>query len=115
MKQKQEISLRDLSKYLLTLESSGGAAQYLLVQAETLLFMCNETSRCYGVEPNEFNDLLQEIVYDVEEEINLLEDVKKIIDAEQNKEKKNHPVFKYQSPDAWFTPSHSQKTGHVIG
>ena len=115
VKEKTEITLQDITEYLKILESSGGAAQYLLVQAETFLFMCNELSKCYGMNANKFNELLNDIVHDIEEEINTLEDIKRIIEHEQQTEKKKHPLFKYESPDSWFTPNHSQKTGHVIG
>ena len=115
IQKKPEISLKDFSEYLAILESTGGATQYLLVQAETFLFMCNEIKKCYGMNSHKFNELLNEIAQDIEEHIILLEEIKKIVEQEQNKDKKNHPLFKYQSPDAWLTPSHSQKTGHVIG
>ena len=80
-----------------------------------MVFMCNEIKRCFGMNSSKFNELLNEVVQDIEEHIILLEEIKKIVDYEQNKGKMKHPVFKYQSPDAWLKPSHSQKTGHVIG
>jgi rubrerythrin len=114
VQEKKEISLEDLTEYLRILESAGGAAQFLLVQAETFLFMCNEIKRCYGMNADKFNELLNEIVQDIEEHIILLEEIKKIVDHEQHREREKHPLFRYQSPDSWLTPSHSQKTGHVI-
>jgi len=111
---KAEISLEDISDYLQILESEGGAAQYLLVQAETFLFMSNEISRIYGMDSKQFNNLLNEMVRDIEENIHLLEEVKHTVEQEYDEDKKHHPTFKYQSPDAWLTPSHSQKSGHVI-
>jgi len=39
VKQKEKITLEELADYLEQLESSGGAVQYLLIQAETFLFM----------------------------------------------------------------------------
>ena len=39
IRKKERISINDLLKYLEILESSGGATQYLIVQAETFLFM----------------------------------------------------------------------------
>ena len=114
VKKKKEISLEELTKYLGILESEGGATQYLLVQAETFYFMCNEIKKCKGMNSRKFNDLLNEIVRDIEEHISLLEEIKNIVEQNQNMGKTEHPLFKYQSPDAWLTPSHSQKTGHVI-
>ena len=108
-KEKEEITLEELSDYLRMLESTGGATQYLLVQAETFLFMSNEITKLYGMDSQKFNDLLNEIIQDIEENIHLLEDIKNIIQNEQNKNKKKNPLFKYQTPDAWLTPSHSQQ------
>jgi hypothetical protein len=62
----------------------------------------------------EFNQLLQGMVQDIEKHIHLLEEIKTEIQKQQNKNKKKHPAFKYQSPDSWVRPSHSQKTKHVI-
>jgi hypothetical protein len=87
------------------LESSGGAAQYLLIQAETFLFMSKEISRLYEMDFLEFNNLLNEIAKDVEEHIQLLEDIKEIIANQQEEDDQvMHPTFKYQRPDAWITP-----------
>lgn len=109
VKEKEEITLQELSDYLTILESTGGAAQFLLVQAETFLFMSNEIIKLYGMDSQKFNELLNEIIQDIEENIRLLDDINNIIQNEQNKNKKKNPLFKYQTPDAWFTPSHSQQ------
>lgn len=102
---KEKISLDDFAGFMETLESSEGADQYLLVQAETFLFMSDEIRRLYGMEFSKFNDLLNEIVQDIGVHITLLEDIKDIISEEQDKGKKAHPVFKYQRPDAWYPPT----------
>jgi hypothetical protein len=108
-KEKEEITLEELSYYLQVLESTGGAAEYVLVQAETFLIISSEITKLHGMASREFNKLLKEIIHDVEETIYLLEDIKKIIHNEQNKNKKKNPIFKYQTPDAWFMPSCSQQ------
>jgi hypothetical protein len=108
-KGKEEITLEELLDYLQILESTGGAAQYLLAQAETFLTLSNEITKLYGMASQQFNELLNEIIQDIEENINLLENIKNIIQNEQNKNKKKNPLFKYQTPDAWFTPSRSQQ------
>jgi hypothetical protein len=108
-KEKKEITLEELSDYLQILESTGGAAQYLLAQAETFITLSNEITKLYGMASQQFKELLNEIIQDIEENINLLEDIKSIIQTEQNKNKKKNPLFKYQTPDAWFTQSHSQQ------
>lgn len=114
VKQRKEVTVNELSDFLQILESSGGAAQYLLVQAETFLFMSQEITKFYGMDAKEFNQLLQGMVQDIEKHIDLLEQIKTEIEKQQNKNKKTHPVFKYQSPDSWYSPGHSQKTKHVI-
>ena len=111
---KETISVTELSDYLEILESAGGAAQYLLVQAETFLLMSREISKFYGMSGKEFSDFLNDMVREIEEHILLLEEIKSKIEQHQNKGKNKQPQFKYQTPDAWFMPSHSQKTGHVI-
>jgi hypothetical protein len=107
--EKEEIAVEELSDYLQILESTGGAAEYLLVQGETFLILSNEITKLHGMASREFNKLLKEIIHDVEETIYLLEDIKKIIHDEQSKNKKKNPLFKYQTPDAWLTPSPSQQ------
>ncbi len=114
VKKRKQVTVNELSDFLQILESSGGAAQYLLVQAETFLFMSQEITKFYGMDAKKFNELLEAMVQDIEKNIDLLEEIKTEIEKQQNKDKKTHPAFKYQSPDSWITPSHSQKTKHVI-
>ena len=109
IKEKEKISINELLKYLEILESSGGAAQYLLVQAETFLFMSDTLSKFYGNGSKKFNDIINEMVQNIEDNIILLENIKKTIQQEINKKNKNAPIFKYKTPDAWFIPSHTQK------
>ena len=113
VKGKKEITIEELAEYLEVLESSGGASQYLLVQAETFLYMTKEISKAYGMDSEKFNDYLKEIINDIEEHMLLLEEIKSIMENELTMDKKKHPSFKYQSPDAWFVPTHSQRTNHV--
>ena len=104
IKDADKVTVDELLDYLELLEGSGGAAQYLLVQAETFLFMSNEISRLYGMELSKFDELLNEIVRDIEDHIEVLETIKHTLLEEQNKNQEKHPVFKYQNPDAWITP-----------
>ncbi|MBT8172013.1 hypothetical protein KJN74_03995, partial [Candidatus Bathyarchaeota archaeon] len=107
--EKEKITPDELSKYLDILESSGGAAQYLLVQAETFLFMSNTLSKFYGNGSKKFYDLLNEMVLDIEENILVLEEIKRILQKESHINQKKDPIFKYQAPDSWFIPSHTQQ------
>jgi len=109
IKDKKEVTVNELLDYLELLESSGGAAQYLLVQAETFLFMSDEISRLYGMDFFRYNELLNEMVRDVEEHISILETIKNSLLDEQNKDQNKHPVFKYQNPDAWLSPISSRE------
>lgn len=114
IKEKKVVTIEDLTEYLRILEGSGGASQYLLVQAETFLLMTDEINKLYGMDSKKFSNKLKEIVRDIEEHIRLLQEVNSIIENEQTKDKDKHPSVKYQTPDAWFVPTHSQKEEHVI-
>ena len=114
VKTKKEVTIDDLTEYLEIMESSGGASQYLLVQAETFLLMSNEIEKVYGIDSKECNKQLRETIRDIEEHIRVLEEITSTIEFEQTKDKKGHPSFKYQTQDAWFVPTHSQREEHVI-
>ena len=107
VKKKKKISAQQLSDFLSTLEHSGGAMQFLHIQVETFLFMAKEISKMYKMDMESFNKHIMEIAQQVEEHIELLEEVKEKI-AELTTEKKDkvqHPVVKYQNPDAWYPPT----------
>ena len=114
IKEKKVVTIDDLTEYIKILEGSGGASQYLLVQAETFLLMTDEINRLYGMDSKKYSNKLKEIIRDIEEHIRTLQEVKSIIENEQAKNKEKHPSVKYQTPDAWFVPTHSQREDHVI-
>jgi hypothetical protein len=103
VQKKEKITAEALSEVLLTLESSGGAIQYLHIQAETFLFMSKEISQLYGMDLKDFHDHVMEIAQQVEEHIELLEEIKAKIEQSTSKKPDvvHHPLFKYQTPDAW--------------
>jgi len=106
-KKKKQITAKELSEFLLTLEQSGGAMQFLQIQAETFLFMAKEISQMYKMDIDAFNKYIMKIAQQVEDHIELVEEIKTKI-AELTAKKKddvNHPVVKYQNPDAWYQPS----------
>ncbi len=79
--------------------------QFLQVQTETFLFVLKEISRMYGMAFEDFKDHMVEFAHQVEDRILLLEEVKtKIAQNTTKKDEVHHPVFKYQSPDAWYQP-----------
>ena len=114
IKEKKEVTIDDLTEYLKILEGSGGASQYLLVQAETFLLMTDEINSLYGMDSKKYNKKLKIISRDIEGHIRLLREVENIIETEQTKSKKKNPSVKYQTPDAWFVPTHSQREDHII-
>jgi len=103
VRKKKKITVEELSDILLTLERSGGAMQYLQIQAETFLVMSKEISQLYGMKLEDFNAHIMDIAQQVEEHIELLEEIKtKIAQSISKKDVVHHPVFRYQSPDAWY-------------
>jgi uncharacterized protein Yka (UPF0111/DUF47 family) len=103
VQKKEKITAEELSEVLLTLENSGDAIQYLHIQAETFLFMSKEISQLYGMDLKDFHDHVLEIAQQVEEHIELLEEIKAKIEQSTSKKPDvvHHPLFKYQTPDAW--------------
>ena len=107
VEKKKKISTEELAKILLQLELEGGSTQFLYNQVRTFLFMQKEISQIYGIHLEDFNTQITQIADQVEEHIELLEDIKSKIVQNKNNNKQddvNHPVFRYQSPDAWLTP-----------
>ena len=103
VKKKKAITLEELSTILLTLERSGGAMQYLQIQAETFLVMSKQISELYCMNSNDFYDHIVSIAQQVEEHIELLEEIKtRIAQSTPKKDVIHHPVVKYQRPDAWY-------------
>jgi rubrerythrin len=103
---KEKITSEELSNFLAILENSGGTVNFLHVQAATFLHMSKEISQLYNMDLTEFDEQLMDVARLVEEHIELLEGIKEKI--AQNTPKKNgmhHPLIKYQTPDAWYSPS----------
>lgn len=109
VRKKEKITAEELSEVLLTLESSGGAIQYLHIQAETFLFMSKQISQMYGMDLKDFHDHVMEIAQQVEEHIEILEEIKAKIEQSTRKKKEmvHHPIVRYQRPDAWYQPTAS--------
>jgi hypothetical protein len=105
VRNKEKISLEELSHFLALLESPGGSVNFLRVQAETFFHMSKEIGQIHNVDLTEFDDHLKEVAQLVEEHTKLLDDIKEKI--AQNTPKKNelhNPFVKYQTPDAWYKP-----------
>jgi rubrerythrin len=84
-----------------------------LEKLKTLSYMIKEISENYGIDLNSRKDVFESIISDEKEHADILFEIYKLLKKEINRPDL-HPEFKYQNPDAWLTPSHSQKTGHVI-
>jgi len=107
VKKKKKISTEELAKILLKIELEGGSTQFLYNQVRTFLFMQKEITQIYGINLDDFAIQINQVAEQVEEHIELLEDIKsKIVQNKNNniQDDVNHPVFRYQSPDAWITP-----------
>ena len=65
--------------------------------------MSKEISQLYGVNFEDFNNQLIALAKQLEEHIELLEEIKAKIEQSTSKKPDvvHHPVFRYQTPDAW--------------
>lgn len=103
---KEKITLEELSNFLAILENSGGTVNFLRIQAETFLHMTKEISQLYNMDLTKFDEQLMDVARLVEEHIELLEGIKeKIAQNTPKKDGMHHPLVKYQTPDAWYSPS----------
>ncbi len=85
-----------------------------LEKLKMLSYMSKEISENYAIDVSSRKDVLNTIINDEKQHANFLFEIYEIL-KKKIKKPDLHPEFKYQNPDAWLTPSHSQKTGHVIG
>lgn len=84
-----------------------------LEKVKMLSYMNEEISKVYGTDLNSRKDVLTSIINDEKQHANYLFEIYETL-KKNDKNPDSHPDFRYQTPDAWFVPSHSQKTGHVI-
>jgi len=95
------------------IENSLGEEYSTLEKTKMLLYMDKEISEKYSIDFSSKREVLDSIIRDEEQHINyLLEIFEKL--KNKHPKTKNQLEFKYQNPDGWWTPSHSQKTEHVI-
>ena len=95
------------------IENSLGEEYSTLEKTKMLRYMDKEISEKYSIDFNSKKDILDSIISDEEQHINyLLEIYEKL--KNKHPKMKSQPEFKYQNPDAWWIPNHSQKTEHVI-
>lgn len=95
------------------IENSLGEEYSTLEKTKMLRYMDKEISEKYSIDFSSKKDILDSIISDEQEHINYLLEIYEKLKKKQSKTN-NHSEFKYQNPDAWWTPSHSQKTEHVI-
>jgi hypothetical protein len=97
---KDKITGEELLEIVSKLESSSGEEQFMLVQAKTFQYMGNELGRQYGVDFEEFQDLLGSIAEDEAYNAQLLAEIRELLALPVQKHARS-PEFKYQNPDAW--------------
>ncbi len=99
---------------LAVIEHNLGEEYSTLEKTKMLSYMNKEITETYGIDFRSKKDALDSIINDEQQHINYLLEIYETLKKKHTKTD-THPEFKYQNPDAWWTPSHSQKTGHVIG
>ncbi len=98
---------------LAVLENRLGEEYSTLEKLKMLTYMSNEISEKYGIDLSSIKDVLDAIIMDEKQHAYYLFEIYEIL-KKKSKKPDSSPEFKYQNPDAWLTPSHSQKTEHVI-
>jgi hypothetical protein len=98
---------------LAVLEHSLGEEYSTLEKLKMLSYMSKEISEKYGIDVNSRKDVLDTIIIEEKQHSYYLFEIYETLKKNSNKPD-YHPEFKYQNPDAWLTPNHSQKTEHVI-
>ena len=117
LKERESISEKDFFEIinrLAFIEHNIGEEYSTLEKLKMLSYMSKEISENYAIDVSSRKDVLNTIINDEKKHANFLFEIYEIL-KEESKKPDSHPEFKYQNPDAWLTPSHSQKTGHVIG
>lgn len=103
----------ELINRLAVLEHSLGEEYTTLEELKTLSYMSKEIHEKYGIDITSIKDVLDAIIIDENQHTYYLFEIFESLKKNRENPETN-PEFKYQNPDAWLTPSHSQKTGHVI-
>ena len=75
--------------------------------------MHDEISEKYGIDISSQKEVLESIIKDEKQHTSYLFEIYEIL-KKKSKKPDSQPEFKYQNPDAWLTPSHSQKSEQVI-
>jgi len=113
---KKEESLNEKETFeiinrLAFLEQYLGEEYSILENLKMLTYMSEEISETFDV--NSRKKILNSIINDEKRHTNYLLEIYEIL-KKNSKNKESHPEFKFQNPDAWWVPSHSQITKHVI-
>jgi len=117
LKERESISEQDFFEIinrLAFIEHHIGEEYSTLEKLKMLSYMSKEITEKYEIDVNSRKDVLNTIINDEKQHANFLFEIYEIL-KKKSKKPDSHPEFKYQNPDAWLTPSHTQKTGHVIG
>lgn len=117
IKSKESMSQKDFFEIINRLayvEHNLGEEYSTLEKVKMLSYMSEEISENYGTDLNSRNEVLNSIIDDEKQHANSLFEIYEIL-KKNSKNPDSHPEFKYQKPDAWLTPSQSQKKENITG
>ncbi len=95
------------------LEHSLGEEYSTLEKMKMLTYMHDEISEKYGIDISSQKEVLESIIKDEKQHTRYLFEIYEIL-KKKSKKPDSQQEFKYQNPDAWLTPSHTQKSEQVI-
>ena len=102
LEKKKLLFFEELSDILFVLARSLGEESFLLIQLKTLIALAPQIDQLYGVNLENFTNLLYSINEDEEERIELFKHIKENIDKKTLKKEGNAPNVKYTNPDSWI-------------
>ena len=100
-----DTNMSELSKQLISFESSMGEEYFVFVQLKTLQFMVKEISKIYNINLESLKDIFTEIIEDEEHHREILATISELVRKKKDDEEKdNTPFVRFQNPDAWISP-----------
>lgn len=103
----------ELINRLAVLEHNLGEEYTTLEKMKMLSYMSKEISEKYGMDVSSIKDVLDAIINDEKQHAYYLFEIFETL-KKNSKKPDSNPEFKYQNPDAWLTPSHSQRTEQLL-
>jgi hypothetical protein len=101
-----ESNLSELSKQLVGLESTMSEEYFVFVQLKTLEFMSKEIGTIYNINLDSLKGIFTGIIDDEEHHREILATIGEFIRKNEDRERDNTPMVRFQNPDAWIgTPT----------